>query len=569
MVGGNNFLPTGTTLDASCFRANNSSCAPASGDCASSSALLQTIRQQDTREREQLCALCMTRQLEQSVSLHPPGVGTAGQRCCVACKKCAAHWRNVCGDERAPALLSCPMCAAAMPITRSISEFSRNSTSGALTCHGESSSDAHVLSSPAQEVTNATETSGVCGVCERAGATKVCVPCGFPLCDPCLESSHMRGGYKAHKIVPFSAAKCMEPEKCERHPPHLLNVYCITCSTVVCIGCCLYDSHKGHNATPLNAFASKLRLEVEEGSRKLQLLASGMHDLALNLEQNLLPRCNGVVNEKREDIKRCFDVLRRALDMREHEVLQEVASRVCRLTDTISLHASQCRAAESAFHHSAKSLQDALTSMGDAEVVHLAEAMKRSAAVIHSTAADFIGKSLNEATEQEGLLSRYSASSDPLTAAQQDDVIKIIGSIGFRSPSNAVEHNVRTTEAAVVAPAGVIKLETPHLKLDTRVKTKDELINEQVPLHEEQQMETFGDMPVPDVRRALMLDWDCPRANSADGVSLSNHSATAKMARKSGAGSFDLPKLRLSSGGTSSNSASANNLEASNRKRMR
>jgi len=110
--------------------------------------------------------------------------------------------------------------------------------------------------------------AATCGVCEEAVATRRCLQCEGVLCDDCAVSTHAKGFFKTHTIVPLDAAletglaspaAAGEEEgwrprmMCAEHPEEKLNFYCLDCRTVVCSHCLILGRHKGHQQTQVTA----------------------------------------------------------------------------------------------------------------------------------------------------------------------------------------------------------------------------------------------------------------------------------------------------------------------------
>eukprot|EP00754_Rhynchopus_humris_P025173 Rhum_TRINITY_DN14934_c19_g1::Rhum_TRINITY_DN14934_c19_g1_i1::g.129474::m.129474 len=75
-----------------------------------------------------------------------------------------------------------------------------------------------------------------CGNCEEVVAAFDCEDCGFPLCVPCRDGQHAKGGYRRHRIHPLGTLQRLRPRSC---PTHLreLDLYDAERNEVLCIYC--------------------------------------------------------------------------------------------------------------------------------------------------------------------------------------------------------------------------------------------------------------------------------------------------------------------------------------------
>ena len=87
-----------------------------------------------------------------------------------------------------------------------------------------------------------------CDECEAANVVSFCSECEIFLCELCVQYHKRVARLKSHELVhPEQAKKKPKPKsfQCATHPTESLEVYCITCESIICRDCALY-AHRGH-----------------------------------------------------------------------------------------------------------------------------------------------------------------------------------------------------------------------------------------------------------------------------------------------------------------------------------
>ncbi|EAN78012.1 B-box zinc finger, putative [Trypanosoma equiperdum] len=435
----------------------------------------------DSSTRQHLCSLCFKYQIKQCIPLHPLEHSDT-ERYCFACRKCASQWRNVRGSEGTPILMSCPSCFVSMPtnaITNGVGDGDTIIQTDKEVGEADTSSSVPLNDG----FTDVERESGICGACEREGANLFCVPCGFPLCEICMVSSHQRGRYTTHKIVPLKSAIHMEPKVCNTHPSQPLNAYCVTCSTVICINCYLEGAHKGHSMESVESAARRTRLEVQEQVEKLRVSAAATQSLSADIEQRLLPLCNKALVFRQEAVKKCFNTLRNALEERECLMMNQVSNDVVHLSNTFSSLNTQCKVANATFQYTIESVRNTLEAMDDSEVTKFGEMMKKSLATVQETSKCMSDCCHSTAQIQSEQLSSRYGSENLISVAQEDEVIRLIRSLSFSSNSSAAPPASRPTVALRGTTSVThVDVKTPELTLECRKTRRAACIERKEPI---------------------------------------------------------------------------------------
>ncbi|GET93221.1 hypothetical protein, conserved [Leishmania tarentolae] len=319
-----------------------------------------------------LCPLCNAVELVDPVDLHEPVKGalsssaldskTAGEAVhCLACRACAAQWVSavgaVSGDKAATTdhndgpsgsavvtacsppvasmsdcatLLACPLCNTMCDAANLLSVDSiggvarvqdvsmvRNSYTGSqpLSCTTKTSS---TLGLP--PTTLAALPSPLCSICEEAKVMRFCVQCDFGMCDTCHRATHAKGGFRQHEVLSLEQAHRRGHQRCKLHAGMVLDLFCSSCSTCVCVTCCFGGAHRGHEVFPLADVAARATAALTEHSTDLAALQRDADATGMQFS-SLWPAYETKVDDVRKEIQQCFSSLRQVLQEREDALL--------------------------------------------------------------------------------------------------------------------------------------------------------------------------------------------------------------------------------------------------------
>lgn len=274
---------------------------------------------------ECLCPICCSPIVTDPVLLHTePSLGTsaiAGR--CIACLSCAKRWRCLvnAGESRkdgggAAARLHhtilCPLCSVEV----------HTSTEALQPFIGKAPQDEGVqnVGTASRGAAGTRDSFQCCGVCEAQHPTCACLQCQFGLCDECRRTTHMKGRFREHEVVAVEQARRREQRYCPGHRGQLMDLYCQTCTSCVCVMCCFGGVHSGHAVVPLTEAAAEVGASLSRYASELQSWEKSASALQLELA-SLWPPYNKKVQEVRADIQHCFAALRQTLQDREDSLL--------------------------------------------------------------------------------------------------------------------------------------------------------------------------------------------------------------------------------------------------------
>ncbi|XP_065886759.1 E3 ubiquitin-protein ligase TRIM71-like [Dysidea avara] len=158
------------------------------------------------------------------------------------CKQCIE--RSIESNKKMAVIVCCPLCRAPLP-QDGIASIPTNFTINRLVeIYGKRKESEQI------------SVTMKCGKCEEdAPSITWCLHCEEALCRDCNELHRKWKDFKSHKTVPISeflqnpkqaVATPEKAELCKSHTKQTLDLYCKTCSSLICRDCTLKDHPRGH-----------------------------------------------------------------------------------------------------------------------------------------------------------------------------------------------------------------------------------------------------------------------------------------------------------------------------------
>ncbi|XP_065904042.1 E3 ubiquitin-protein ligase TRIM71-like [Dysidea avara] len=229
---------------------------------------------------------------------------------CERCVKSTIEASKLTGSE-----FRCPICRADMP--QDVKNIPTNfSTKRLIEIY-------HKRQSSSQEATEELK----CGECddEDATVTMWCVDCESPLCGECCKQHGRMKKFKSHKTVTvenftqspktiLSTVAAQPAEYCKDHKTQPLDLYCMTCSSLICRDC-TYVDHREHQYNFVDKLADVERERIKVIAAPLKKM---LEQVRVGLEK--VEECDNEIDGKceAEVIKPIRDVYQRL-----HEILQQ------------------------------------------------------------------------------------------------------------------------------------------------------------------------------------------------------------------------------------------------------
>lgn len=154
-----------------------------------------------------------------------------------------------------------------------------------------------------------------------------------PHCRRPLQPDHLvNGRFVAEISQALEKLQVAEPiDKCQVHETPL-NYYCVTCQTLVCSDCAMFESqHKGHEFQRLNAIYDKQAAEVKKEAETLKEKLKDLMSVLGQVERNLEEVQKGKA-AKAQEIGTYFEDLQKNLD----ETLREKVKQLLEQKETIT-----------------------------------------------------------------------------------------------------------------------------------------------------------------------------------------------------------------------------------------
>lgn len=237
------------------------------------------------------------------------------------CKECMQASLDT--AERMKGQKTCPLCRSPVPkdgIASIPTNFATNRLIEIFNSRGTSEGNNNAVN---------------CDECEDgAVACMWCVDCEKSLCEECYKPHTKLKSLKSHKTVTMEeftkSPKAMltaanpKPQYCSEHDDQPLDLYCNTCSQLICRDCTYIDHPRGeHQFEFLKKVVISKQAKIKEIAAPLQFLLGRVQTAIKNNEtskQEVDKRCNG----NSEEVCSFFKDLHKALDEQEAKILQNI-----------------------------------------------------------------------------------------------------------------------------------------------------------------------------------------------------------------------------------------------------
>lgn len=132
-----------------------------------------------------------------------------------------------------------------------------------------------------------------CLVCCRGeDANFYCKECTQEICADC-KGTHLRMKVNQnHTVIRIAAdkqtsGKCFSHTMCQSHPNNLVQMYCVSCYTPVCLACIADKEHKNHDFDQLGSVADKYKKALLQIRTETQREMSQMEELLTSIQNDI------------------------------------------------------------------------------------------------------------------------------------------------------------------------------------------------------------------------------------------------------------------------------------------
>ena len=262
------------------------------------------------------------------------------------CKQCIE--RSIESNKKMASVICCPLCRT--PLAREdISSVPINFTINRLI---------EIFGKRKEAGKSLARKEMKCNSCDDDDSPAVtwCVECENCLCEFCNGAHKRIKAFKSHKIVlveefiknPKLVLSTPEkPEDCKTHNKQSLDLYCKTCSSLICRDCTLKDHpRETHDFDFIDDVVDEEREKIKQATAPLQQFLERVRDGIKRIEEN--EKDIDVKSEaNRRKIQGAYDEVYKLLKQQEEEALQKVNTIKTSLKKTLAMQKENVKFMES------------------------------------------------------------------------------------------------------------------------------------------------------------------------------------------------------------------------------
>ena len=196
-----------------------------------------------------------------------------------------------------------------------------------------------------------------CGSCEEGSSALMwCIECENFLCEFCNEAHKRIKAFKSHKVVSVEEfiknpklvlSMPEKPEDCKTHNKQALDLYCKTCSCLICQDCTLKDHpRETHDFDFIDDVVDKEREKIKQATAPLKRLLERVRNGIKRIEEN--DKDIDVKSEaNRRKIRGAYGEVYKLLKQQEEEALQKINTIKTSLKKTLAMQKENVKFMES------------------------------------------------------------------------------------------------------------------------------------------------------------------------------------------------------------------------------
>jgi len=140
-----------------------------------------------------------------------------------------------------------------------------------------------------------------CDVCEQNDVHVTCIKCDSNFCKTCDEKHHSKGKFKEHQRDVYSGLMPSRFCTTKSHEKQQLNLFCQTCSKLIC-GFCVVGDHKSHTCEPAEVASEKAKGILKNAIVPLQEIIKES-EIEIKTTQDEIKVLQGEIIRKEQKIK--------------------------------------------------------------------------------------------------------------------------------------------------------------------------------------------------------------------------------------------------------------------------
>ena len=261
------------------------------------------------------------------------------------CKQCIE--RSIESNKKRASIVCCPLCRAPLP-RDDMSFVPTNFTINRLVeIFGKRKVDGKSLA--LEEIK--------CSSCERGlPAITWCTECENSLCEQCNDAHQTMKAFKSHQTVvveefvknPRLVLSTPEkPEACKSHSKKALDLYCKTCSSLICRDCTLKDHpRETHDFDFIDDVVDKEREKIKQATAPLKQLLERVRNEIKRIEESET-EIDIESEANRRKIRGVYGEVYKLLKQKEEEALEKVNTIKISLKKTLAMQKEKVKFMES------------------------------------------------------------------------------------------------------------------------------------------------------------------------------------------------------------------------------
>ena len=191
---------------------------------------------------------------------------------------------------------------------------------------------------------------------DGAPAVTWCVECENSLCQRCNDAHQMMKALNSHKIVPIEdfvknpkliLSTPEKPEACKSHGKQALDLYCKTCSSLICRDCTLKDHpRETHDFDFIDDVVDEEREKIKQATAPLKLLLERVRNEIKRIEESN-KEIDTESEANRRKIQGVYGEVYKLLKQQEEEALEKVNTIKMSLKKTLAMQKENAKFMES------------------------------------------------------------------------------------------------------------------------------------------------------------------------------------------------------------------------------
>ena len=261
------------------------------------------------------------------------------------CKQCIE--KSIESNNKMASIVCCPLCRT--PLARDdISSVPTNFTINRLVEIFGKRKEAGKSFAPKEMI---------CGSCEDGVPAVIwCVECENSFCVDCNDAHKRLKAFKSHTIVAVEEflknpnlvlSTPEKPEVCKSHGKQALDLYCKTCSSLICRDCTLKDHpRETHNFDFINDVVDEEREKIKQATAPLKRLLERVRNGIKRIEESD-KEIDTESEANRRKIRGVYGEVYKLLKQQEEEALEKVNTIKTSLKKTLAMQKKNAKLMES------------------------------------------------------------------------------------------------------------------------------------------------------------------------------------------------------------------------------